>query len=80
MNATRQLYGDTSQLTTYPLENLGSLYLVMGRLPEADSLLHTSLRIQQRARQPNELDLSETLHQLGLLRTAQGRPDEAMSI
>ena len=59
------------------LNNLGGLYVLQARYPEAEPLYRRSLAIQEKARGPNHPDVAGVVNNLGSLYCTLGRKAEA---
>jgi serine/threonine-protein kinase len=58
-------------------QNLGDIYEKLGKFEQADSLLQTALQQRQSVFGPESLETAETLVELGLLRDAQSKYEDA---
>jgi tetratricopeptide (TPR) repeat protein len=56
------------------LDTIGKVYISLGRLDRAESLLATALELRRKALGPDDLDLAATLHNLGVVRSIKTDP------
>jgi len=77
LNLALKQFGEKDVLTVYSIDNLGKIYLRMGRLQDAQPLLERTVRINREILEPDNPKQAYYLGNLAELRMQQERYDEA---
>lgn len=70
-------YGDDSPLLSLELNNLGEVYRVLGRYPQAEEMFKRAITLDEDSRDESDPALATSLNNLALVYRAQKRMDEA---
>jgi serine/threonine-protein kinase len=73
-------FGDQPDVQASVFAEVAQVYLNLGLLPRAESLVRRALGLREELTGPSSLDVAETLSQLGEIQALQGKREEAVGL